>query len=117
MVQLLKKVVVINLIAAIIVYLLSQYVEFFKTTRLIDFLFFVVIVIWVFAKLMWEGGMHSKVTRYDNAKTDSVYKMVKGHDFEQDERDNYRKNYQDGFVLFIAGLPALMVCLYLQFIA
>ncbi|MEZ8100720.1 hypothetical protein [Vibrio bivalvicida] len=113
---LLQKVLLINLTAAIIVFGLSQYVEFFKTTRLIDFLFFIVIIIWVFAKLMWEGGMHSKVTRYDNAKTDSVYTMVKDHDFDKDERENYRQNYQDGFVLFIAGIPAFVACLYLQFL-
>jgi len=114
--QLIKKVAVINAIAAVTVWLLSQYVEFFATNHLSDFLFLVVVGIWILAKLMWEGGVHSKTVRYDNPKLDSVYKMVKDHDFEQEERENYRQNYQEGFVLFIAGIPALLGCIILQFI-
>lgn len=115
MFQLIKKVAVINAIAAVIVWLLSHYLDFFATTRLSDFLFLVVVVIWILAKLMWQGGVDSKTVRYDDPKLDSVYKMVKGHDFEQEERENYRQNYQQGFVLFIAGIPALLGCIILQF--
>ncbi|MDA0116940.1 hypothetical protein [Vibrio sp. T11.5] len=116
MFDLLKKVVLINLTAALAVVVLAQFVPFFATTQLVDFLFFVVIVIWILAKLMWEGGIHSKTTRLDDAKTDKVYKMVQGHDFEKDQREHYRASYQTGLVLFIAGLPALVVCLVLQWL-
>ncbi len=115
MLHLLKTVVLINLAAALVVFVLSQYVAFFKATNLIDFLFFIVIVIWICAELMWEGGIHSKTTRLDNSRTDKVYSMVKGHDFEQEQQQHYRQNYQTGFVLFIAGMPAFITCLVLQF--
>ncbi|MGF1752158.1 hypothetical protein L4C33_00965 [Vibrio makurazakiensis] len=116
MLDLFKKVVLINLVAALAVIALSQFVPFFATTRLIDFLFFIVIVIWVLAKLMWEGGIHSKTTRLDDPRTDKVYRMVEGHDFEKDQQQQYRMNYQTGLVFFIAGLPALIGCLVLQFL-
>lgn len=115
MFHLLKTVTIINLFAALSVFVLSHYVAFFKATNLIDFLFFIVVVIWVFAKLMWEGGIHSKTTRLDDTKTDKVYSMVKGHDFDAEQQHHYRQNYQTGFVLFIAGLPAFITCLILQF--
>ncbi|MFH4359337.1 hypothetical protein WMQ42_15100 [Vibrio diabolicus] len=114
MLDLLKKVVLINLSAALVVIALAQFVPLFATTQLVDFLFFVVIVTWVLAKLMWEGGIHSKTTRLDDPRTDKVYKMVEGHDFEKDEREHYRMNYQTGLVFFIAGLPAFIACLVLQ---
>lgn len=116
MLELLKKVFAINVFAALVVFLLAQYVPFFATTRLIDFLFFVVLIIWLLAKLMWEGGIHSKTTRLDDPRTDKVYKMVKGHDFDQEQRQLNKMNYQTGLVLFIAGLPAFITCLLLQFL-
>ncbi|EHK2924922.1 hypothetical protein J7Y46_004830 [Vibrio parahaemolyticus] len=116
MLDLLKKVFLINLIAALIVVLLSQFVPFFATTKLVDFLFFVVIVIWVLAGLMWEGGVHSKRARLGDLRTDKVYKMVEGHDFDKEQQKNNRMNYQTGLVFFIAGLPAFVTCLVLQFV-
>ncbi|NOJ05250.1 hypothetical protein F0236_15995 [Vibrio splendidus] len=116
MLDLMKKVALINLTAALVVLALSQFFSFFATTRIVDFLFFVVIVIWVLAKLMWEGGVHSKTTRLDDPITDKVYKMVEGHDFDTDQQEHYRMNYQTGLVLFIAGLPAFITCLVLQFL-
>lgn len=116
MLDLIKKLVLINIVAALIVFALSKFVPFFSTTQLVDFLFFVVIVIWVLAKLTWEGGIHSKVFRYDNPRTDNVYKMVKGHDFDKEQQEQRRLNYQTGLLLFIAGLPAFITCLVLQFI-
>ena len=116
MLDLLKKVALINLTAALVVLALSQFIPFFATTRLVDFLFFMVIVIWVLAKLMWEGGVHSKATRLDDPKADKVYKMVEGHDFDKDQQEHYRMNYHTGLVLFIAGLPAFIACFVLQFL-
>ncbi|HCG5249886.1 hypothetical protein P3498_23135 [Vibrio parahaemolyticus] len=116
MLDLLKKVVLINLTAALIVVALSQFVSFFASTKLVDFLFFVVIVIWFLAKLMWEGGVHSKTTRLDDPHTDKVYKMVEGHDFDKEQQEHHRMNYQTGLVFFIAGLPAFITCLVLQFL-
>ncbi|MCW8347344.1 hypothetical protein MD535_15155 [Vibrio sp. ZSDZ65] len=116
MLDLFKKVVLINLSAALVVIALAQLVPFFATTQLVDFLFFVFIIIWILAKLMWEGGIHGKTTRLDDPRTDKVYKMVEGYDFEKDEREHYRMNYQTGLVFFIAGLPAFIACLVLQFL-
>lgn len=115
MVELIKKVALINVLAALVVWLLSQYVDFFRTSYLSDLLFFIVIVLWILAKLMWEGGIHTKTARLDDGRLDAVYKMVKDYDFDQDEKDNQRQNYQDGFVLFIAAIPALIGCIVLQF--
>lgn len=115
MLDLIKKVLIINLVAALTVFVLSKFVPFFATTQLVDFLFFVVIVIWILAKLMWEGGVHSKVSRLDNPRTDKVYKMVKGHDFDKEQQEQRRLNYQTGLVFFIAGIPAFVACLVLQF--
>ncbi|WGV98089.1 hypothetical protein QF117_04315 [Vibrio sp. YMD68] len=115
MINLLKNIILINLAAALVVVVLSQFFSLFATTELVDFLFFVVIVIWILAKLMWEGGVHSKTTRLDDPRTDKVYKMVKGHNFEKDQQDHYRMNYQTGLVFFIAGIPAFITCLVLQF--
>ncbi|MCZ4293287.1 hypothetical protein [Vibrio sinaloensis] len=114
MLKLVVKVAVINVIAAIVVWLLSYFVDFFVVTRLSDFLLMVVIVIWGLAGLTWEGGIDSKTARHNNPKLNSVYKMVKGFDVEKDERKRYRQNYQDGLLLFIAGIPALTGCIVLN---
>ena len=57
-----------NVVAALVVAVLAQCVLFFATTQFVCFLFFVVIIIWVLAKLMWEGGIHSKTTRMDDLR-------------------------------------------------
>jgi len=113
--NLLIKVILINLAAALIVFILSNYVEAFHSIGLSDFLFFIVIVIWGLAKLLWDGGHASKVSRVDNYKTDDVYNMVKGHDFDGEQQEHARQNYQTGLVLFIAGLPAFITCLIMTF--
>ncbi|ANQ17025.1 hypothetical protein [Vibrio natriegens] len=115
MLDLIKKVLLINMVAALTVFVLSKFVPFFAATQLVDFLFFVVIVIWILAKLMWEPGVDSKASRLTNPRTDKVYKMVKGHDFDKEQQEQRRLNYQTGLVLFIAGLPAFVTCLVLQF--
>ena len=56
MLNLLKVVVIINLLAALIVFILSKYVPFFNSTSLMDFLFFIVIIIWGIARLTWDGN-------------------------------------------------------------
>jgi len=111
MAKLIINVLIINGVAAVAVYVLSQYVAAFKANHVEDYLFFMVIILWALAKLMWTGGIHSKTTRLDDAMTDKTYSMVKGHDFDREQQDHYRQNYQTGFVLFIAGIPALIACL------
>ena len=115
MLQFLKKVIFINLIAALVVFVLSKYVPFFYTTSLIDFLFFVTVIIWIISKLLWEGGGQIRASRYDNAKTDDVYSMVKGHDFDNEDQQSHRQNYRTGLVFFVAGLPAFITCLVLYY--
>ena len=43
---------------------------------------------------MWEGGVYSKTAHMDDSRTDKVYKMVEGHDFEKDQREQHRMNFQ-----------------------
>ncbi len=113
MVKLILNVLLINGAAAIVVFVLSQYVTAFNANHIEDYLFYIVIVLWALAKLMWTGGIHSKTTRLDDAMTDKTYSMVKGHDFDAEQQKHYRQNYQTGFVLFLAGIPALIACLIL----
>lgn len=113
-IDLIKKVIIINLIAALIVFVLSRYVQFFKAVSYSDFLFFVVIVIWALARLLWEGGVDMKASRYDDPLTDKVYGMVKDFDFSKDEQNRKKQNYHTGLVLFIAGLPAFLALIVTQ---
>lgn len=116
MAKLIKDIVLINLLAAAVVFVLSRYVAAFKANHIEDYLFFIVIVLWALARLMWTGGIYSKTTRLDDAKTDKTYSMVKGHDFDGEQQTHYRQNYQTGFMLFIAGLPALLACIVIYLI-
>ncbi len=116
MAKLIINVMLINLVAAVVVFVLSQYVDAFTANHIEDYLFFVVIILWALAKLMWTGGMHSKITRIDDAMTDKTYSMVKGHDFDGEQQIHYRQNYQTGFVLFIAGIPALIACVVIYWL-
>ncbi|SJL84514.1 hypothetical protein [Vibrio palustris] len=103
-------------VAALIVFILSRYIKVFKATSLSDFLFFVMIVIWALAKLLWEGGVNSEISRYDDPVTDKVYGMVKGFDFGEDEQNRNQQNYKTGLVLFVAGCPAFLALLVIQFL-
>lgn len=114
--DLIAKVVIINLVAALIVFILSRYIQFFKATSLSDFLFFVMIVIWALATLLWGGGVHSNISPYDAPLTDKVYGMVKGFDFGEDEQNRNQQNYKKGLVLFVAGCPAFLALLVIHFL-
>ena len=113
--KLLKVVLTVNLITAVIVWGLSQYVPAFSATSLSDFLFYIVIVIWGVAGLTWEGAKESRNWGIDPAakKTRS---MVSEHDFSSDHHNQQRDNYKFGFMMFIAGLPALLGCIVLQWL-
>ncbi|RXJ71868.1 hypothetical protein CS022_19065 [Veronia nyctiphanis] len=117
MLDLLKKVIIINAIAAIVVFVLSQYVPFFATTRLSDFLFLVTIIIWILAKLMWQSGNGvSKPTSTNKIFTEKADSMVEGHNVAKDRQAHAKMNFQLGMVLFISGFPAFITCLALYFI-
>lgn len=116
MFNLIKHIILVNAIAALTVFILSNNVTAFEATNLVDFLFYTVIIIWVVAKLTWEGGMHSKTYNYDDSASSRVQSMVE-HDFESDKRRDAQLNYQFGFVMFLAGLPAFIACFILQFLA
>ncbi|MFT5674314.1 MAG: hypothetical protein ACI808_000229 [Paraglaciecola sp.] len=117
MIRLLKIVFFTNVFASLAVFILSRYVVFFATTHLIDFLFFVVIIIWILAKLTWEGGMHSKTYDIDDRISSRVQSMATEHDFKSEKHEHYRQNYQLGLVLFIAGTPAFIACFILQWLS
>jgi|GEM_PF-969192 len=117
MVRLIKYVLAINTFAAFVVWLLSNYIEFFATTHIIDYLFFMVIIIWMLAKLSWEGGIYSKTYDYDDRVTAKAQSMVSGHDFALDKQDSARQNYQFGLILFVSGLPAFVTCIILHYFA
>lgn len=116
MYQLLKTVLVVNVIIASMIFALSQFLSTFDAACAADVLFFIVVITWFLAKLSWEGGLYAKSARHDDVFTDSVYSMVKGHDFDEESRQFAAQNYQLGFVLFVAGLPAFIACIVLNLI-
>ncbi len=115
MLKLIKHVVMVNVIAAAFVLVLSNYVAMFEATSLVDFLFFTVILIWIVAKLTWEGGMHSKTYNYDDSASSRVQSMVE-RDLESDKNREAQHSYQFGFMMFLAGLPAFIACFVIQFL-
>lgn len=113
--KLLNVVLITNVLAALVVLLLSKYIAFFASTSLSDFLFFIVIVIWGIAGLTWEGSNDSRNWELDPAAK-KAKEMVAGHDFEADSENQKRQNYQFGLIMFIAGVPAFLGCILLIFI-
>ncbi|MDD9180779.1 MULTISPECIES: hypothetical protein [Aliivibrio] len=107
MLNLLKVVVITNLLAALIVFILSKYIAFFNSTSLMDFLFFIVIIIWGIARLTWDGSSQSRNWAQDPASKKTM-KMVSNHDFESDYHEQKRLNYQFGLVMFVSGIPAFL---------
>lgn len=116
MLNLLKVVLITNILAALVVFLLSKYVDAFASTYLMDFLFFVVIVIWGIAKLTWDGSNESCNWPQDPA-AGKAKSMVSEHDFEEDATLQKRQNYQFGLLMFISGLPAFFGALILFFLS
>ena len=116
MVNLFKVVIITNILAAIVVFILSKYVEAFASTSLMDFLFYIVIVIWVIAKLTLDSGSESRNWSIDPA-ANKAKKMVTEHDFESDGTEQKRQNYKFGLLMFISGLPAFFGSLILFFIS
>ena len=116
MIRFFKVVLITNILAALVVFVLSQYVEAFASTNLMDFLFFVVIVIWGIAKLTWDGNSENRNWSQDPAANEAI-KMVSEHDFEADAVEQSRYNYQFGFLMFISGIPAFICSLILLFLS
>ncbi|MBL4830930.1 MAG: hypothetical protein JKY55_13730 [Aliivibrio sp.] len=116
MLELFKVVVVTNLLASFVVYSLSKHVAFFASTATMDFLFYIVIIIWVIARLTWEGGSQSRNWAVDPA-ANKAKSMVSGHDFESDFNEQKKQNYQFGLMMFIAGLPAFLGAAFLLFLS
>ncbi|MGF1765337.1 hypothetical protein [Aliivibrio kagoshimensis] len=112
MFNLLKVVIVTNLLAVFVVYNLSKHISFFATTEPMDFLFYIVIIIWAIARLTWEGGSTGRSWDVDPAAK-KAKAMVKGHDFDADAHEQDKHNYQFGLMMFIAGVPAFLGCIVL----
>ena len=112
MLNLLKVVLITNLLAALTVFILSKYIDFFNSTSLMDFLFFIVIIIWGVAKLTWDGSSQSRNWAQDPA-ANKANKMISGHDFDSDFHEQKRQNYQFGLVMFISGIPAFLGSIFL----
>ena len=114
--RLIKTVVLVNVLSAVIIFILSNTIDYFATTRLSDFLFFTCIFIWGIAALTWEGGRASR--NYDvDPVTSKMKSMVSSHDLQAEKHKHYRQNFQFGLVMFIAGLPSFALCVVLQFIS
>jgi hypothetical protein len=112
MFNLFKVVIVTNLLAIFIVYNLSKHIAFFSTTTPMDFMFYIVIIIWGIARLTWEGGSQSRNWDVDPAAS-KAKTMVKDHDFSSESNEQKKHNYQFGLMMFIAGVPAFLGCIVL----
>ncbi|MCG7587655.1 hypothetical protein [Photobacterium sp. OFAV2-7] len=110
MLRLIKFVVVANIIAALSVWLLSQFIELFSINHPTDYFFYICIVLWGVAGLAWDGGKASK--NYDLGRAENkTQSMVSGYDAKADKLKQYRQNYHFGLKMFISGLPSLAGCL------
>lgn len=107
MLNLLKVVVITNLLAALTVFILSKYTTAFNSTSLMGFLFYILIIIWGVARLTWEGSSQSRHWSQDPA-ANKTNKMVSGYDVESDFHEQKRQNYQFGLVMLISGIPAFL---------
>ena len=107
--SLVKTVIIINLIAAAGIFLLTQYVEAFKSTNPLDLVLFVVVILWVLAVFMWSGGSHGKNAQFSEGESYEANSLIGDYDRVGNELENGRLTSQMGFVLLVASLPPLLV--------
>jgi hypothetical protein len=108
MLNLIRLIVVANIVAALAVFGLGLFIPFFKVTNLMDGAFFNAASIWCVTALVWDGGKVSRTYDVDIV-THKMKSMVTGHDLQGEKHQHYRQNYSFGLSLFIAGgMPMLM---------
>ncbi len=108
MFNLIRLVVIANIVAALTVFGLGLFIPFFKVTNLMDGAFFNAASIWCVTALVWDGGKISRTYDVDLV-TQKVKGMVASHDLQGEKHQHYRQNYSFGLSLFIAGgIPMLM---------
>lgn len=113
--KIIKTVFLVNFLSAVVIYIVTNIIDYFVTTRISDFLFFNCILIWGIAALTWEGGRASR--NYDvDYVTNKMKSMVFGHDLQKEKHKHYRQNYQFGLLMFISGLPSFIICIVLHFV-
>lgn len=113
MFNLIRLVVVANIVAALTVFGLGLFIPFFKVTNLMDGAFFNAASIWCVTALVWDGGKISR--NYDvDIPTQKVKSMVTGHDLQGEKHQHYRQNYSFGLSLFIAGLIPMLLAIVLS---
>lgn len=104
----------INALLSVCCVLMLNYLDDYSVADVSNFLFYVTIVLWIVAKLTWEGGANSR--NWSVGKAEQVARsMVKDHDFDQDLRDAKSHNFSFGFTLFISGIPSIIGCVLIQF--
>lgn len=89
------------------------YLDGYSAVDISNFLFFVSIVLWIVAKLSWEGGTQSRNWSVGKAEQ-TARSMVKDHDFDKDLQDSRSESFGFGFTLFIAGIPPIIGCILIQ---
>jgi hypothetical protein len=106
-------VLVINVFLTACCVLMLNYLDDYSAVDVSNFLFYVTIVLWIVAKLTWEGSANSRNWSVGKAEQ-TARSMVKGHDFDQDLRDAKSHNFSFGFTLFISGIPPIIGCVLIQ---
>ncbi|GMQ46448.1 hypothetical protein [Vibrio sp. 10N] len=115
MINLIRLVIVANVVAALIIFGLGLFVPFFKVTNLMDGAFFNAASIWFVTALIWDGGKISR--NYDaDIPAHSVKSMVTEHDLQGEKHQHYRQNYSFGLSLFIAGAIPMLTAILLSLI-
>lgn len=97
----------INVVAAVVVYGLSQVVDLFKPQNLCDFLFFITVVIWALAGFVSDKSAKAQSTI---SWFDRYTAPVRANgEFRQLTKIGNASAYMDegtGLTLFVAGIPA-----------
>ncbi|CAG9001464.1 MAG: hypothetical protein CENE_03484 [Candidatus Celerinatantimonas neptuna] len=106
-----RDIILINIVAAFVIWLLSHYLSGFRVNHIGDFCFEMVIVLWGIAIVSWKGATFLR--RRERVKT--LLKERKLPLLEErkpvPEPDSKLIRYSSELKLFVAGLPAALVCL------
>ncbi|MFM2478819.1 hypothetical protein [Celerinatantimonas sp. MCCC 1A17872] len=111
--QYLKKIIIANIITAIIVAILSHFVPALRVASIGDFCFEMVIILWGIAVISWRGGAFMR--RANEMKAIRKKRQLPLVDGEQEKATQINNkggvDYTSELVLFASGVPAALVCI------
>lgn len=106
-----RDIILINIVAALVIWLLSHYLSGFRVNHIGDFCFEMVIMLWGIAVVSWKGAAFLR--RKERIKTllhDRNLPLLEKNK-PAPEPDSKLIRYSAELKLFVAGFPAALVCL------